>query len=230
VSRHTPASTTSERVGGHFRKKAASFDALYDEDGRISRRLRPGLVRRRELAVEAVRSHANPRVLDVGCGSGRIGELVLDAGAAEYLGVDLAAEMLDLARARLARFGERVTLVQGDFLELPTEEPFDVVLGLGLFDYLREPETFATRIGALCSGSAVASFPAWHWLKGPIRKLRYEVLSDCPIFDYTEPQIRALFTHAGFTHVEVHAPGRAGFLMRADHCLRSDRDSGGAGI
>src|SRR5206468_4398597 len=151
VSMRTPASTTSERVGGHFRKKAVSFDALYDEDGLISRRLRPGLVRRRELALDAVRSHENPRVLDIGCGSGRIGEDVLEAGAAGYLGVDLAAEMLDLARARLDRLGERVTLVHGDFFELPSEEPFDVVLALGLFDYLAEPETFALRMAALCS-------------------------------------------------------------------------------
>ena len=38
--------------------------------------------RRRSLAVQTVQSYSSPGVLDVGCGSGRIGELVLQAGAA----------------------------------------------------------------------------------------------------------------------------------------------------
>jgi SAM-dependent methyltransferase len=165
--------------------------------------------------VQTVSSYTGPRVLDVGCGSGRVAEHVLEAGASEYVGIDLVPEMLELAAARLARFGDRVTLVEGDFLDLTIERPFDVVLSLGLFDYVADAESFARRIGGACLGSAVASFPAWHWLKGPIRKLRYETLSDCPIFDYTEPQISALFHDAGFAHVQLHA-SRTGFIVRAD--------------
>lgn len=124
--------------------------------------------------------------------------------------------MLELAAARLGRFGDRVTLLEGDFLDLEVETPFDVVLGLGLFDYLADPEPFARLIGTACAGSAVASFPAWHWLKGPIRKLRYEILNDCPIYDYTEPQIRSLLQDAGLTRIHLHAPGHSGFIVRAD--------------
>ena len=205
-----------ERVGAHFQKTARSFDALYDEDGRLSRLVRPGLVRRRELAVETVRSYMRPRVLDVGCGPGRVGEHVLHAGAAEYVGIDLAAPMLDLARERLARFESRVRLVQGDFTTTPLGGRFDVVLALGLFDYLADPATVTRQIGELCTRSAVASFPRRHWLKGPVRKFRYEVVNDCPIFDYTEPQIRRLFADAGFSEIVIHAPSKTGYLVRAD--------------
>ena len=68
------------------------------------RTLRPGLFRRRQLAVETVQAYSSPKVLDVGCGSGRIGEFVLSAGAAHYVGVDFSEPMIDLARARLERF------------------------------------------------------------------------------------------------------------------------------
>ena len=69
------------------------------------------------------------------------------------------------------------------------------------------------RIGELTSGSAVASFPRWTWTKGPVRKLRYEVINNCPIFDYTEEQLRRLFADAGFARVDIH-PGKSGFLVR----------------
>src|SRR5208282_592894 len=48
----------------------------------LARALRPGLFRRRALASDTVAAYDAPAVLDVGCGSGRIGEFALEAGAA----------------------------------------------------------------------------------------------------------------------------------------------------
>ena len=154
-------------------------------------------------------------MLDVGCGSGRVAELVLEHGAGEYVGVDFSEPMLDLARARLERFDVPVSLVCGDFREVALDGRFDVILGLGLFDYLPDAEPFARRMGELCSGTVVASFPGWHWFKGPIRKFRYEVVNKVPIFDYTEAGLRRMFADAGFARVDVTQPGRSGFVVRA---------------
>jgi SAM-dependent methyltransferase len=189
---------------------------LYEEDHALQRLLRPGLFLRREFALDVVRSYDAPRVLDVGCGSGRVGEHVLDAGAREYVGVDFSEPMLALARERLAHFGPEVLLVQGDFLEVELLGPFDVVLALGFFDYTPDPDRFARRMRELCSGSVAGSFPRWHWFKGPIRKMRYEVLNDCPIFNYTERGLRSMFDSAGFGRVTVAPRGRTGYLVRAD--------------
>jgi SAM-dependent methyltransferase len=208
---------TSERVRGHFEEQAGTFDALYNEDRLVQRTLRPGLHRRRDLALDVVRSYTDPTVLDVGCGSGRIGEGALEAGASRYVGVDFSAPMLDLARRRLDRFGERVTLVEGDFLDAPLSGQFDVVLALGFFDYIPNPGDFTRRMYELCSGEVVASFPKWSWLKGPVRKLRYEVVNDCPIFNYTERGLRSMFGASGFTRVDVVAATRSGYLVRAFH-------------
>src|SRR3954451_11597075 len=203
------------RVRGHFRKTAFSFDALYDERGPLQRVARPALFRRLELAVDVVRSYEEPRVLDVGCGSGRIGEPVLEAGAREYVGIDFSEPMLELAEQRLGRFGERVRLVSGDFLEEPLDGSFDVVLALGLFDYLPEPERFAARMRELCSGSLVASFPRWSLIKGPVRKLRYEVIDNCPIFDYSPSRVGELLHGAGFEGVYLTEVGRSAVLAHA---------------
>lgn len=177
--------------------------------------MRPGLFKRRELALAVAREYGAPSVLDVGGGSGRIGEPILEQGASRYVDVDLSNTMLDLARDRLARFGDKVELVQADFLTADLRGSFDVVLALGYFDYIEDAAAHARRIGDLCSGSAVASFPRWTWTKGPIRKLRYEVINNCPIFDYTAEALRRLFADAGFRTVHLHH-GRSGFLVRAD--------------
>jgi SAM-dependent methyltransferase len=221
----TTSPDATGRVREHFRKKAFSFDHLYDEEHALQRLLRPGLFNRRELAVAVAGEYDSPSVLDVGGGSGRVGELILEQGAARYVDVDLADEMLDLARARLARFGEKVELVHGDFLTAPLDGPFDVVLALGYFDYIADAESHARRMGEFCSGSLVASFPRWTWTRGPIRRLRYEVINNCPIFDYTPEELQRLLTGAGFDSVDLHR-GPSGFLVRADKSSRSATGTG----
>ena len=210
----TTSTDSTGRVREHFRKKAFSFDHLYDEEHALQRALRPGLFNRREFALEVARSYEAPRVLDVGGGSGRIGELFLDQGASRYVDVDLSDSMLDLARERLARFGDKVTLIQGDFLETAIPGSFDVALALGYFDYIANAPAHVQRISELLApgGSVVASFPRWTWTKGPVRKLRYEVINNCPIFDYTRDGLTHLFS--GYSSVEIR-PGKSGFLLRA---------------
>jgi SAM-dependent methyltransferase len=204
-------------VRNRFRAKAREFDDLYEDERPLARRLRPGLFRRRALATETVAAYDAPRVLDVGCGSGRIGEFALQAGASTYLGVDFSEPMIELARARLTRFGERAELHVDDFLDAPLEGSFDVLLALGLFDYLPSPHLFSRRMHELCAagGCVVASFPRWSLPKGPIRKVRYEWLGDCPIFNYTRRELELMFGASGFERLEISSPGRGGYLLRA---------------
>jgi SAM-dependent methyltransferase len=210
----TTSTDSKGRVREHFRKKAFSFDHLYDEEHALQRALRPGLFNRREFALEVAREYEAPRVLDVGGGSARIGEPFLDQGASSYVDVDLSDSMLDLARARLERFGDKVTLIQGDFLSAEVPGPFDVALALGYFDYIADAPAHVRRISELLApgGSVVASFPRWTWTKGPVRKLRYEVINNCPIFDYTREGLAELF--AGYSSLDLR-PGKSGFLLRA---------------
>jgi SAM-dependent methyltransferase len=93
------------------REGAARWDQAADE----------GPARAEQLALlVALLEPARPaRVLELGIGSGRVAELVLDTlPDARLAGVDGSAAMLDLARDRLARFGERVELIECGFEEL----------------------------------------------------------------------------------------------------------------
>lgn len=79
--------------------------------------------------VEALPEHVE-RVLDLGCGDGKLAAVVLEArpGAAEAIGVDRSEPMLDLARQRFAA-EPRVGLVEHDLdTPLPDLGTFDVVV------------------------------------------------------------------------------------------------------
>jgi SAM-dependent methyltransferase len=190
----------------YFDRHARSFDRLY-----ARRSLRRAPLRSRELAVSVVAEHQAPEVLDVGCGPGRVAEAVLEAGAARYVGIDFSAGMLELARGRLDG-RDRVELIQGDFLEADVPERFDIVLALGLFDYVDDPARAAAWLRAHCSSTLVASFPRWEWVKAPLRHLYYR-LYGCRLFEYNEAGVENLLRGAGFSSVEFPARGPHGFLV-----------------
>lgn len=54
------------------------------------------------------------RVLDIGCGIGRWGEIVLDKGL-RYIGIDYSRKLLDIAEESLESFGDNKILLHGSF-------------------------------------------------------------------------------------------------------------------
>jgi len=197
----------------YFEKHARAFDRVYGTPRPFSQ-FRRGPRLGRELAASIVAQHPGPDVLDVGCGPGRVAEAVLDAGAADYVGIDFSPHMLALARRRLERY-PAVELLEGSFLELDLPRTFDVVLALGLYDYVDDPARAAAWMRARCSATLVASFTRWDWVKGPARHALYRLVHRCRIFDYTEDSVGQLLTAAGFTGIEFPYSGPRGFLAVA---------------
>jgi demethylmenaquinone methyltransferase/2-methoxy-6-polyprenyl-1,4-benzoquinol methylase/ArsR family transcriptional regulator len=96
-----------------------------------------------EAAILATAVDSAPRwrrLLDIGCGAGRMLEL-LAPRAESALGVDLSAAMLGVARARVEQAGLRnVQLRQGDIYALPVEpESVDLAIVHQVLHYLDNP-------------------------------------------------------------------------------------------
>jgi SAM-dependent methyltransferase len=85
------------------------------------------------------REHRGQRVLELGAGTGRV-TVILARFAGAVVAIDLSADMLDRARARLARL-RHVTLRVADMRTLALEERFDLVVAANdPFSHLVEDE------------------------------------------------------------------------------------------
>ena len=211
-------SETQRQVTNHFDSTAREFDTICSGTGkgRLSRwldaRLRSDMYERFRLTVEAATEIENASVLDVGCGSGRFMAPIAEKGAS-VMGLDPAPNMIELAREHCAERGvaERCEYVVSDVRSWETDRRFDVVLGIGLFDYLTEPLAELTRMVGLADRRVVLSFPRrWTW-RAPVRKIRLG-LQGCPVFFYGRQRVRDLVREAGGEIEEFKVVGKLYFV------------------
>jgi 2-polyprenyl-3-methyl-5-hydroxy-6-metoxy-1,4-benzoquinol methylase len=190
-------------VRDHFDADALRFDAIYGEDkglfARFVDNVWRGVVRRRlELTLQQLGPLAGKSVLDVGCGSGRYCLAYAERGAAHVVGVDFAARMIDLAKehARDLKLDDRCEFRVGTFPEAVQDGTFDATTALGVFDYVERPGPVIARMWEQTRSTMVMSFPKrWEW-RVPLRRLRFLFLG-CPLFLYSEGDVRKLLREAG---------------------------------
>ena len=90
-------------------------------------------------------------VLDAGCGTGRVTELLLARlPRGRVIALDFSARMLAQARQRLARFGDRVSYVEADLgRPLPLDEPVDAVLSTATFHWVMDHDALFANLAAV---------------------------------------------------------------------------------
>jgi trans-aconitate 2-methyltransferase len=104
--------------------------------------------------VAALPVRGDERVMDAGCGTGRVtAELLKLLPRGRVVGVDLSANMLSQARESLARFGDQVQFANADLQQLPFREEFDGVFSTAVFHWAKDHvRLFASIFTALRSG------------------------------------------------------------------------------
>jgi trans-aconitate 2-methyltransferase len=90
-------------------------------------------------------------VLDAGCGTGRVTELLLARlPRGRVVALDASAAMLDQARERLARFGRQVTYIHADLGQpLPIEDPVDAILSTATFHWVPDHDALFANLAAV---------------------------------------------------------------------------------
>ncbi len=97
------------------------------------------------------------RVLDVGCGSGELLEHLQDQGARPS-GVDPAARMVELARARAAGADVRVCEIE----DLPFDDgAFDAVLAVNAFQFAQDPDDALAEAARVLAPDGVVGLAGW---------------------------------------------------------------------
>jgi SAM-dependent methyltransferase len=208
-------SSHSGEIRTYFERTARQFDHLYDDEAqgavmrRLNRWLRSDIAERFLFAMQFAERIRAQSVLDVGCGSGRYLQALAEIGVRRAVGIDLSQPMLDLARDRVAGFGNcDVDLVHTDFASWKTEQRFDLVIAMGYFDYQSDPVDHLQKMAGLARHAVIASFPRRHPIRMPIRKLRY-ILKRCPVHFYRVKQIEEIGRAAGCVRSEVIATPRS---------------------
>jgi SAM-dependent methyltransferase len=88
----------------------------------------------RALGQDALRG----RVLELGCGTGQIAEALLERSPGlAYEGIDLSPAMVELARGRLARFGERAAVGGTSSQSAPASA--SAAFGIDVLHHLPDP-------------------------------------------------------------------------------------------
>jgi 2-polyprenyl-3-methyl-5-hydroxy-6-metoxy-1,4-benzoquinol methylase len=196
-------------VRDYFEREAERFDAIYEARKPLGQRAVDRLFR--QVVVERFRLITNLAplpgkwtALDVGCGSGRYAIALAQRGAARVLGVDLATSMISLGRTMTEESGvsERCELRNVSFLDLDSDEQFDVVVATGYFDYLEDPAPHLSKMIAHCRGRIFASIPKRWEVRAPIRKLRFALARGYVRF-YSASEVRDLIREVGLPEARV---------------------------
>jgi 2-polyprenyl-3-methyl-5-hydroxy-6-metoxy-1,4-benzoquinol methylase len=182
----------------YFDSRAAAFDALYDtEHGPRSWVYRP-LRRRLHWTLEECVDAAGKRVLDIGCGSGRYAVALAELGA-EVTAVDISAPMLRLATQRAERYGvaERCSFIKASLDEVPCARRWDVVLSIGLLDYLADPVPHVASLVARSRDRVIVSYPPRLEWRSLVRGVQYCVRPGVSFHAHSGGSIRSAFERCG---------------------------------
>lgn len=124
---------------------------LRDWDGQTYDRIADPATRWGATILERLPLEGHERVLDAGCGTGRVTELLarrLPQG--HVLALDGSHTMLARARDRLAGFGDRIEFIEADLRRpLPIAEPVDAVLSTATFHWIVDHDELFRHLAAV---------------------------------------------------------------------------------
>jgi trans-aconitate 2-methyltransferase len=177
-------------------------------------------------------------VLDAGCGTGRVTELLLGRlPRGRVVALDASAAMLNEARSRLAGFGDRVEYVEADLgRPLPLDRKVDAILSTATFHWVPDHDTLFANLAAVVrpGGWLVAQCGG----AGNIARFLEVVTSIAPDFarnrhNFQTPEsTRARLERSGFEDVETwlseeptrFEPGEPFEAFLETVCLRTHLD------
>jgi trans-aconitate 2-methyltransferase len=122
-----------------------------DWDGSTYDRIADPLARMGAAVLERLPLDGGERVLDAGCGSGRVTERLLERlPRGHVVALDASPSMVREAQARLARFGARVEFLVADLaVPLSIAPPVDAILSTATFHWVADHAALFRNLAAV---------------------------------------------------------------------------------
>ena len=207
---------TMPAVARFWNSAAREFDAIYSGAGKsafahfLDSFFRRDIYQRFDWVMEKSGDVRGKTICDVGCGSGRFVTEFAQRGASRVTGVDVAPEMLKMARSLVERGGveQQCDFVSSDILDWKTDRVFDITIAIGLWDYIAAPHQRLLAIRQMTGGTFLSAWPRlWTW-RMPVRKLRLGYIRGCPVYFFRKSEVRRLLEEAGFEVVSIETVGK----------------------
>ncbi|MDP8230789.1 MAG: class I SAM-dependent methyltransferase [Candidatus Gorgyraea atricola] len=138
--------------------KAGRWNSLYNSKNPLAY----SFIVRLQKTITLACSFQNKKVLDLGCGTGILMPLVIDAGG-QYIGLDASRKMLDEIKRIYPNYinKDEVSLIFGDIRKMRLPDNLDIMIGLGFIEYFDNPEELIQRLynKLPIGGRLIFSFP-----------------------------------------------------------------------
>lgn len=195
-----------------FNQQAPGYDN--DWRGKHARTLYPALLEK--LSVTPFQ-----KALDLGCGTGELIKLVLQADRnKEIYGLDLSENMLEVARKKL---GTSVSLILGDAEHLPfDDEFFDLVYCNDSFHHYPKPEKVLDEVSrVLKPGGVFFLGDLWHpGFARPIINFFMKHSKDGDVKIYSESELKTLLS-PNFQNIQWKPVNHTACVVSAIKILRT---------
>lgn len=160
--------------------------------------------------LEELRRISFSKLLDVGCGTGPMIELLTqEYPDKEYVGVDITPKMIKTANAKHLK---NTTFIVGDSEDLPFEaNSFDVIICANSFHHYPNPQAFFNEVyRVLMPGGhfVLRDYTAKPWLVWLINHVEMPLanrIGHGDVRSYTMPEIKAFSDQAGLTIETIEA-------------------------
>ncbi len=198
----------------YWNKEANTFDAIYSHKKSkfgifLDSIFRWDMYARFDYTMENSQPIQNRTFLDVGCGTGYYSLAFAQRDAKKVIGIDISESMVRICQQRAVKeqLGDRCFFIQTDLIGYQPDGKFDVCIGIGLFDYIKEPLPVLTKMRECVQDKVIMSFPRfWTW-RAPVRKIRLG-LKQCDVYFYTKAKIDSLLKKAGFKRFNIQKIGQ----------------------
>ena len=124
-----------------------------DWDARTYDRVADPMARWGAAVLDRLTLEGDEIVLDAGCGTGRITEQLAERlPTGRVIALDASPSMIDVARERLSRFGDRIAYVVADLgrpLPIPADLPVDAILSTATFHWVPDHDALFRNLAAV---------------------------------------------------------------------------------